>query len=281
MIEAVFGKINKDFVDKEITVGGFAHTIRDHGGLIFIDLRSQNDLLQCVIDQEANPELFKKAESINPEFVLKITGRIRLRETDLINSNIPTGEVELVVNSIEIISSAKTLPFSIHEEKGEIKTNEDLRLKHRYLDFRRSSLKQTITRRHEFVLKVRNWLSDQEFIEVPTPILANSSPEGARDYLVPSRLHPGKFYALPQAPQQFKQLLMVGGFNKYFQIAPCFRDEDARADPLRQMGRYSRRARAACVPAHQSIHALLRARRGAQRARSNRRSPRRNRTLRS
>ncbi len=232
MLETNFGKINKEVEGKELLVGGFTHNIRDHGGLIFIDLRSQNEILQCVIDQEKNPDLFKVAESISPEFVIKVSGVISLRDAELVNPNVKTGEVELIVNSLEIVSSAKTLPFPILEEKGATKTNEDLRLKHRYLDFRRSHLKEVITKRHKFIMDVRNWFSDQDFLEIPTPILANSSPEGARDFLVPSRIHTGKFYALPQAPQQFKQLLMVGGFNKYFQIAPCFRDEDPRSDRL-------------------------------------------------
>ncbi|NJS41488.1 aspartate--tRNA ligase [Candidatus Gracilibacteria bacterium] len=232
MVETNFQKINKDSTGQSLTVGGFTHTIRDHGGLIFIDLRSQTELLQCLIDQKNNSKLFELAQNIHPEYVLQITGIIRQRESKLINPNIPTGEVELIANQIKIISTAKTLPFSIHEEKGAGTTNEDLRLKYRYLDFRRKQLKHTITTRHQFLMSVRNWFNDRNFIEIPTPILANSSPEGARDYLVPSRLHQGKFYALPQSPQQFKQLLMVGGFNKYFQIAPCFRDEDPRSDRL-------------------------------------------------
>ncbi|NJL97045.1 aspartate--tRNA ligase [Candidatus Gracilibacteria bacterium] len=232
MVETNFQKINKDSTGQSLTVGGFTHTIRDHGGLIFIDLRSQTELLQCLIDQKNNSKLFELAQNIHPEYVLQITGIIRQRESKLINPNIPTGEVELIANQIKIISTAKTLPFSIHEEKGAGTTNEDLRLKYRYLDFRRKQLKHTITTRHQFLMSIRNWFNDRNFIEIPTPILANSSPEGARDYLVPSRLHQGKFYALPQSPQQFKQLLMVGGFNKYFQIAPCFRDEDPRSDRL-------------------------------------------------
>jgi aspartyl-tRNA synthetase len=232
MVETNFRKISKNNENQKVYVGGFVHNIRDHGGLIFIDLRSENEILQCVIDKEKNPDLFEKTESLGPEFVVEISGDIKLREPNLINPNIEAGDIELIIENLEIISDAKILPFPIHEEKNTGVANEDLRLKYRYLDFRRQSLKDILTKRHKFILDVRNWFSKQDFIEIPTPILANSSPEGARDFLIPSRVHPGKFYALPQAPQQFKQLLMVGGFNKYFQIAPCFRDEDPRSDRL-------------------------------------------------
>ena len=231
MLHNDFSGINKTFLDKVITVGGFVHTIRDHGGLIFIDLRSQTDLLQCVIDPQTNPDLFKLVEGIHSEYVLKITGKVIARTPEAVNPNLLTGEVELVISDLEIVAKAKTLPFDIHAE-GKNLAGEDSRLKYRYLDFRREKLKNLLTLRHKLILQTRNWFDKEGFIEVQTPILANSSPEGARDYLVPSRIHQGKFYALPQAPQQFKQLLMVGGFNKYFQIAPCFRDEDPRADRL-------------------------------------------------
>jgi len=229
MLTTDFSLINSSNVDQILTVGGFVHTIRDHGGLIFIDLRSETTLLQCVINPEINPEVFKLAESIHPEYVLKITGKIIPRSSDAINPNLVTGEVELQIETLEIVSVAKPMPFDIHAESGNL-AGEDTRLKYRYLDFRREKLKNLMWLRHKLILETRNWFHNEGFIEIQTPILANSSPEGARDYLVPSRIHPGKFYALPQAPQQFKQLLMVGGFNKYFQIAPCFRDEDPRAD---------------------------------------------------
>ncbi len=224
-----FRPLNKSFADQVITVGGFVHTIRDHGGLIFIDLRSQTELLQCVVNPELNTEAFKIAESVHSEYVLKITGKVLLREPDAINPKLPTGEIEIEIQDLEIVSTAKPMPFDIHAENGNL-AGEETRLKYRYLDLRREKLKKLMTQKHKLFLAVRNWFDSQDFIEVTTPILANSSPEGARDFLVPSRIHPGKFYALPQAPQQFKQLLMVGGFNKYFQIAPCFRDEDPRAD---------------------------------------------------
>jgi aspartyl-tRNA synthetase len=223
------GKIDINRVGETVTVGGFVHTIRDHGGLIFIDLRSQSELLQCVIDPQTSPEAFELAQTIHPEYVLKISGQLVARSQETINTSLPTGAVELRVQNLAIVSKAKPMPFDIHAENSNL-AGEDIRLKYRYLDLRRERLKALLTRKHKLVLAIRNWFDSQDFVEVQTPILANSSPEGARDYLVPSRLHPGKFYALPQAPQQFKQLLMVGGFNKYFQISPCFRDEDPRAD---------------------------------------------------
>ena len=232
MIITDFRQISKQQVGESITIGGFAHSVRDHGGLIFIDVRSQNDILQCVADPERSKDIFNIAETVGSEYVIRVTGELKVREAELVNPNIPTGEVELDITALEVVSKAKTLPFNIYSEGSDNLANEDIRLKHRYLDFRRADLKDTLTKRSNFVLDVRNWFAAENFIDIPTPILANSSPEGARDYLVPSRIHAGKFYALPQAPQQFKQLLMVGGFNKYYQIAPCFRDEDPRADRL-------------------------------------------------
>lgn len=227
-----FATIGTNTIDQAITIGGFVHTIRDHGGLIFIDLRSQTSLLQCVINPE-NLTAFELAQKVRGEFVLKIVGKVVAREIEAINPEIATGTFEIAVQNLEIVAEAKTLPFEPHNQANNEHSklaNEDIRLKYRYLDLRREKLKKQLQTKHKLVLAVRNWFDSQDFIEVQTPILANSSPEGARDFLVPSRLHPGKFYALPQAPQQFKQLLMVGGFNKYFQIAPCFRDEDPRAD---------------------------------------------------
>jgi aspartyl-tRNA synthetase len=224
-----FAKINLSLVGQTITVGGFVHTIRDHGGLIFIDLRSQSDLVQCVFDPAKNPKVFEIAEGVHSEYVLKITGTVIARDPEMINPNLPSGEIEIVGSELEIVSKAKPMPFDIHAETGNL-AGEETRLKYRYLDLRRGKLKAMMTKKHKLTMAVRQWFDANDFIEVMTPILANPSPEGARDFVVPSRLHPGKFYALPQAPQQFKQLLMIGGFNKYFQIAPCFRDEDPRAD---------------------------------------------------
>ncbi len=226
MLQTDFIKLNQN-INQNVQIGGFVNSIRDHGGLIFIDLRSQTDLIQCVINPENNQEIFELAQTIGNEFVLRIDGKIAQRDVNLVNPKIPTGKIEIIVQKLEIVASAKTLPFEID---GQNVAGEEIRLKYRYLDLRRNKLKEMLTTKSKLFLAVRNWFDTQDFVEVQTPILANSSPEGARDFLVPSRLHAGKFYALPQAPQQFKQLLMVGGFNKYFQIAPCFRDEDPRAD---------------------------------------------------
>ncbi|MBQ3452978.1 aspartate--tRNA ligase [Candidatus Saccharibacteria bacterium] len=218
-----------NFLGKKVTVAGWVNSRRDHGGLIFIDLRDHTDIIQLVVTPDT-PDSFNLAESIRDEFVIEATGKIRERAKDLINPNINTGTIELVVEDLTVLNKSLTPPINTHDD-GE-KSGEDLRLKYRYLDLRRPSMQNILKRRSEFYRFIRNYMYDHDFTEVTTPVLANSSPEGARDFLVPSRLHPGKFYALPQAPQQFKQLLMVGGLNKYFQIAPCFRDEDPRADRL-------------------------------------------------
>ena len=218
-----------NFLGKEVTVKGWVNSRRDHGGLIFIDLRDHTDIIQLVITPDTK-DSFKLAETIRDEFVLEATGKIREREPDLINPNIHTGKIELVVKELTLLNKSEPLPVNTHDD-GE-KSSEEQRLKFRYLDLRRPSMQNLLKRRSEFYRFIRNYMYDHDFTEITTPILANSSPEGARDFLVPSRLHPGKFYALPQAPQQFKQLLMVSGVDKYFQIAPCFRDEDPRADRL-------------------------------------------------
>lgn len=212
-----------------VTVAGWVNSRRDHGGLIFIDLRDHTGIIQLVVTPE-NQASFALAESVRDEFVLEATGTMRERNPKLINPNIPTGKIELVVDELILLNKSATPVVNTHDD-GE-KSSEELRLKYRFLDLRRPSMQNLLKRRSEFYRFIRNYMYDHDFTEITTPILANSSPEGARDFLVPSRLHPGKFYALPQAPQQFKQLLMVGGVNKYFQIAPCFRDEDPRADRL-------------------------------------------------
>ena len=219
----------KDFLKQTVMVEGWVNSRRDHGGLIFIDLRDHTGIIQLVVTPET-AEAFKLAESIRDEFVLRATGTIRERAPELINPNIPTGKIELVVENLELLNKSITPPVNTHDD-GE-KSSEELRLKYRYLDLRRPSMQNLLKRRSEYYRFIRNYMYEHDFTEISTPILANSSPEGARDFLVPSRLHPGKFYALTQAPQQFKQLLMVGGVDKYFQIAPCFRDEDPRADRL-------------------------------------------------
>ena len=217
------------FLGKSVTVAGWVNSRRDHGGLIFIDLRDHTGIIQLVVTPDT-ADSFKLAESVRDEYVLKATGKMRERAPELVNPNIPTGTIELVVDELTLLNKSEPLPVNTHDD-GE-KSSEELRLKYRYLDLRRPSMQNILKRRSEFYRFIRNYMYDHDFTEITTPILANSSPEGARDFLVPSRLHPGKFYALPQAPQQFKQLLMVGGVDKYFQIAPCFRDEDPRADRL-------------------------------------------------
>jgi aspartyl-tRNA synthetase len=221
--------ISKTFINNEITVGGFVHSVRDHGGLIFVDLRSECELVQCIFDPAINADMFKTAEGLHGEYVLQVTGKVIARANDMINPKIATGEIEILATNLEIVAKARPMPFDIHAESGNL-AGEEIRLKYRYLDLRREKLNKMFKNKHKLVLATRNWFDSQDFVEVQTPILANPSPEGARDFIVPSRLHPGTFYALPQAPQQFKQLLMVGGFAKYFQIAPCFRDEDPRSD---------------------------------------------------
>ena len=216
-------------IGRKITVKGWVNSRRDHGGLIFIDLRDHTGLLQLVISPDF-AESFELAEKCRDEFVISATGVVKKRAENLKNPNISTGEIELIVENLEILNRSEPLPIAV-SDNGQ-KSNEELRLKYRFLDLRREKMQKMLRRRAEFYREIRKFMENHEFIEVATPILANSSPEGARDFLIPSRVHPGKFYALPQAPQQFKQLLMVGGIDKYYQIATCFRDEDPRADRL-------------------------------------------------
>lgn len=219
----------KDYLGKTITVSGWVNSRRDHGGLIFIDLRDHKGILQLVITPDTK-DAFSLAETLRDEFVITATGTMRERAPELKNPNIETGDIELVVENLVLLNKSEPLPVNTHDDGPE--SGEDLRLKYRYLDLRRPSMQNLLKRRSDFYQYLRKYMIENDFTEITTPILANSSPEGARDFLVPSRLHPGKFYALPQAPQQFKQLLMVGGVSRYFQIAPCFRDEDPRADRL-------------------------------------------------
>jgi len=218
-----------EYLGEEVEVAGWVNSRRDHGGLIFIDLRDFDGLIQLVVTPET-AESFALAETVRDEFVLSARGTMRKREPELVNPNIPTGEIELVVSELKLLNRSEPLPVNTHDD-GDA-SSEEMRLKYRYLDLRRPKMQKRLKRRSEYYKVVRDYMYAHGFTEITTPILANSSPEGARDFLVPSRLHPGKFYALPQAPQQFKQLLMVGGVEKYFQIAPCFRDEDPRADRL-------------------------------------------------
>ena len=225
----ILAKNSIDKIGEKITVKGWVNSRRDHGGLIFIDLRDHTGLLQLVISPDF-AESFELAEKCRDEFVISATGVVKERAENLKNPNISTGEVELIVENLEILNRSEPLPIAV-SDNGQ-KSNEELRLKYRFLDLRREKMQKMLRRRAEFYREIRKFMENHEFIEVATPILANSSPEGARDFLIPSRVHPGKFYALPQAPQQFKQLLMVGGIDKYYQIATCFRDEDPRADRL-------------------------------------------------
>ena len=216
-------------VGKNITVAGWVHSRRDHGGLIFIDLRDHTGVVQLVINPD-KPAAFKLAESLRDEFVIRASGMVTERGEGLKNPNIASGDVEIVVQNLEILNRAETLPIQPFAEENQ--AGEDLRFKYRYLDLRRPKMQEMLKKRAEMYRRMHQYMDNRDFIEIQTPILANSSPEGARDFLIPSRLQESKFYALPQAPQQFKQLLMVGGVPRYYQLAACFRDEDPRADRL-------------------------------------------------
>ena len=219
------GELRKEDVGKTVRLSGWVHRLRDHGGLLFFDLRDHYGLTQAVADPHS--PAFKEAERLKPEWVVRIDGEVVARTPETVNPNLPTGGVEVRIKTLEVLSEAKELPLPVF---GEPDYPEDTRLRYRFLDLRRESLHANIMKRQAIIWSLRNRMREAGFFEFQTPILTASSPEGARDYLVPSRVHPGKFYALPQAPQQFKQLIMIAGFDRYFQIAPCFRDEDARAD---------------------------------------------------
>ena len=219
------GALRKTDIGKTCRLAGWVHRKRDHGNLLFIDLRDHYGLTQCVVDF-SNP-IMKVLEQVKLESVVSILGQVVSRPAETVNTKLPTGEIELKITNVEILSTSETLPLQVNSEEN---PPEDIRLKYRFLDLRREKIHQNIMLRSQVIASLRQRMIKQGFTEFQTPILTSSSPEGARDFLVPSRLHPGKFYALPQAPQQFKQLLMVAGFDRYFQIAPCFRDEDSRAD---------------------------------------------------
>jgi len=221
------GALRDSDIDQTVRLSGWCHRIRDHGGLLFIDLRDHYGLTQCVADPDS--PAFKDAEKLRAEWVVRIDGRVRRRPEGTDNDDLPTGKIELFITEIEVLGPAGELPLPVF---GEQEYPEDVRLRYRFLDLRREKLHQNIMTRGAIVDAMRARMKQQGFFEFQTPILTASSPEGARDFLVPSRIHPGKFYALPQAPQQYKQLLMMSGFDRYFQIAPCFRDEDPRADRL-------------------------------------------------
>lgn len=220
------GDLNLKNIDEEVTLSGWGACIRDLGGIIFVELRDRSGLFQAVADPRINPDVHKIFEHLKTETVLTIRGKISRRPEETYNEKHATGQVEMYPNFVEVLSEAKVLPFMLDDDN----VSEDIRLKYRYLDIRREQTLNNFILRHKVVTAVRKYLNEQDFLEVETPILINTTPEGARDYLVPSRVHEGKFYALPQSPQIFKQLLMVGGIEKYYQIAKCFRDEDLRAD---------------------------------------------------
>jgi aspartyl-tRNA synthetase len=218
------GQVNETFSGQSVAVAGWVHRRRDHGGVIFVDLRDRTGLLQIVIDPDT-PDLFATAEKLRNEFVVRVVGKVRERPAGTANKDLASGRVELLAQELELLNRSEPLPFQLDEE-----VSEEVRLKYRYLDLRRDVMQQRLIRRHSITRAMRNFLDDKGFIDVETPMLTKATPEGARDYLVPSRTHPGKFFALPQSPQIFKQLLMVSGFDRYYQIVRCFRDEDLRAD---------------------------------------------------
>lgn len=221
------GRVTEKDCGKELTLAGWVNTRRDHGGLIFIDLRDRSGIVQVVMSLQYGEDAFHKAEDVRSEYVLAIRGIVRERSPETVNPKMQTGKIEVVVSEMRVLNKAKTPPFYV--EDG-IDVDETVRLKHRYIDLRRPEMQRNLIMRHKIVHEMRQFLDAHDFLEVETPILTKSTPEGARDYLVPSRVNPGKFYALPQSPQLFKQLLMVSGLERYFQIARCFRDEDLRAD---------------------------------------------------
>lgn len=219
------GEVTEELIDETVTVAGWVHRRRDHGGVIFIDLRDRNGLLQVVVDPDT-AEIFAKAEHLRAECVLSITGRVRARPEGTTNENISTGMVEMLAKELDVLSMAEPIPFQLDDKH----VSEEVRLKYRYIDLRREEMQNTLMLRYQVTRSMRNYLDNNGFIDMETPILTKSTPEGARDYLVPSRTHEHKFFALPQSPQLFKQLLMMSGFDRYYQITRCFRDEDLRAD---------------------------------------------------
>ncbi|MBV5158713.1 aspartate--tRNA ligase [Staphylococcus epidermidis] len=222
------GLVTEEFLNEKVTLKGWVHNRRDLGGLIFVDLRDREGIVQIVFNPDFSEEALQVAETVRSEYVVEVQGVVTKRDAETINPKFKTGQVEVQVSNIEIINKSETPPFSINEEN--VNVDENIRLKYRYLDLRRQELAQTFKMRHQTTRSIRQYLDNNGFFDIETPVLTKSTPEGARDYLVPSRVHEGEFYALPQSPQLFKQLLMISGFDKYYQIVKCFRDEDLRAD---------------------------------------------------
>ena len=219
------GELRLSDVNKTVTLAGWVQRIRKMGGMTFVDLRDRYGITQLAFNQEVNKEVFDKANTLGREYVLQVTGIVEERYSK--NSNMPTGDIEINVTELNVLNEAVTPPFTIEEDTD---GGDDIRMKYRYLDLRRECVRKNLELRHKMAFEVRRYLDEQGFLEVETPVLVNSTPEGARDFVVPSRMNPGQFYALPQSPQILKQLLMVAGFDRYFQIVKCFRDEDLRAD---------------------------------------------------
>src|SRR5436853_2306290 len=217
------GQVDETLLGRDITVAGWVHRRRDHGGVIFVDLRDREGLLQIIFDPGA-AAVFGEAERLRNEFVVRVTGRVRERPPGTVKANLASGRVELVARELELLNRSEPLPFQLDEQVGE-----EVRLRYRYLDLRREVMSERLRLRHRITRSMRGYLDTHGFIDLETPMLTKATPEGARDYLVPSRTHPGKFFALPQSPQIFKQLLMIAGFDRYYQIVRCFRDEDLRA----------------------------------------------------
>ena len=230
--DAWAGDLDADRAGQEARVAGWVHRRRDHGGLIFIDVRDRTGILQLVFHPESAPQVHAEAHKLRSEDVITVTGEVRRRDPENVNPNLATGEIELAVAALEILADAETPPFPVDDDGAGGEVNEELRLRHRPLDLRRASMQEALVLRHWIVRAMRRVLEDRNFLEIETPYLTRSTPEGARDFLVPARTAPGSFYALPQSPQLFKQLLMIGGLERYYQIARCFRDEDSRADRL-------------------------------------------------
>jgi len=223
------GEVNVSHIGQSVTLAGWVHRIRHHGGMLFLDLRDRFGLVQIVADGARSPAAFQQLAEVRPEWVIQVQGRVERRPPGTENPSLPSGEIEVLAESVRVLNPSRPLPFPLEERKGK-SIDESLRLKYRYLDLRRARLQRNLELRHRVVLFIRNYLAERGFLEIETPILFKATPEGARDYLVPSRLYPGHFYALPQSPQQLKQLLMIAGIERYFQIARCFRDEDQRGD---------------------------------------------------